>query len=185
MSTNKDLLSKILIFTVGATIGSAVTWKVVKTKYEQIAQEEIDCVKQRFSEKYSDIANGNVQPKETDEQKYENILKENGYSGGNDEEPDRSKEVEDVEKPYVISPDEYGEIDEYEQVTLWYHSDGVLVDDDGNVVDDVEEIVGEASLKTFGEYEQDSVFVRNDRMKSDYEILRDKEAFYDSHPTGE
>lgn len=44
---NKKLLN-VLIFTVGAAIGSAVTWKVVKTKYEQIAQEEIDSVKKEF-----------------------------------------------------------------------------------------------------------------------------------------
>ena len=182
MSTNKDLLSKVLIFAVGAAVGSAVTWKLVKTKYEKISQEEIDSVKQRFSEKYSDIVNS--VPTETDEQKYENILKENGYTR-NDEEPVSNKEVEDVEKPFVISPEEYGDIEEYEQVTLWYHSDGVLADDDGNKIDDVDEIVGKDSLKTFGDYEQDTVFIQNDRMKSYYEVMRDKDAYYDSHPTEE
>ena len=36
---NKSTLSNIVIFAVGAAIGSAVTWKLLKTKYEQIAQE--------------------------------------------------------------------------------------------------------------------------------------------------
>lgn len=44
---NKKLFN-VLIFTVGAAIGSAVTWKVIKTKYERIAQEEIDSVKSEF-----------------------------------------------------------------------------------------------------------------------------------------
>lgn len=44
---NKTLI-KVFIFTVGAAVGSAVTWKVVKTKYEQIAQEEIDSVKNEY-----------------------------------------------------------------------------------------------------------------------------------------
>lgn len=39
----------VLMFTVGAAIGSAVTWKVVKTKYERIAQEEIDSVKEEYN----------------------------------------------------------------------------------------------------------------------------------------
>ena len=44
---NKTLCN-VLLATVGAAIGSLVTWKVVKTKYEQIAQEEIDSVKDEY-----------------------------------------------------------------------------------------------------------------------------------------
>ena len=44
----KDTLNNVLIFAVGAAIGSAVTWKLLKTKYERIAQEEIDSVKEVF-----------------------------------------------------------------------------------------------------------------------------------------
>lgn len=46
---NRNMLCKIFLFTVGAAIGSAVTWKLVKTKYEQIAQEEIDSVKEEYA----------------------------------------------------------------------------------------------------------------------------------------
>lgn len=45
---NKKIFGAIM-FAVGAAIGSAVTWKVVKTKYEQIAQEEIDSVKEEYT----------------------------------------------------------------------------------------------------------------------------------------
>lgn len=44
---NKKLFGAIL-FTAGAAIGSLVTWKVIKTKYEQIAQEEIDSVRDEY-----------------------------------------------------------------------------------------------------------------------------------------
>ena len=43
-----DTLNKVFIFAAGAIIGSVVTWKIVKTKYEQIANEEIESVKERF-----------------------------------------------------------------------------------------------------------------------------------------
>ena len=39
----------IVIFAVGAVAGSAATWYFTKTKYEKIAQEEIDSVKEVFS----------------------------------------------------------------------------------------------------------------------------------------
>ena len=46
---NRDTLCKFFLFTAGAAIGSVVTWKLVKTKYEQIAQEEIDSVKEEYA----------------------------------------------------------------------------------------------------------------------------------------
>ena len=45
---NKKILG-FLMFTVGAAIGSAVTWKLVKSRYEQFAQEEIDSVKHEYA----------------------------------------------------------------------------------------------------------------------------------------
>ena len=51
----KTALSNFIIFATGAVIGSVVTWKIIKTKYEQIAQEEIDSVKEVFSKKEDDL----------------------------------------------------------------------------------------------------------------------------------
>lgn len=45
---SKKLLG-VIMFTVGAAIGSAVTWKLIKTKYEQIADDEIQSVKDEYS----------------------------------------------------------------------------------------------------------------------------------------
>lgn len=46
---NRNTLVKAFIFVAGAAIGSAVTWKVIKNKYEQITQEEIKSVKEEYS----------------------------------------------------------------------------------------------------------------------------------------
>jgi hypothetical protein len=43
----------------------------------------------------------------------------------------------------------------------------------------VDDVVGFESLNRFGEYEDDSVFVRNDRLKCDYEILLDRRKYSD------
>ena len=56
-----------------------------------------------------------------------------------------------------------------------------MTDEDDEEVDDVDEIVGEESLNHIGDYEEDVVHVRNDRLKCDYEILRD-DRVYDGHP---
>ena len=44
-----NALSNLLLFVTGAAVGSVVTWKLVKTKYEQLANEEIESVKAVFN----------------------------------------------------------------------------------------------------------------------------------------
>ena len=181
-----------LAFIVGAGMGSVCTWKLLKRKYELIAQEEIDSVKaayatreieKGFIEGFRDglkVAEDRTQKDEDDVdfKKYASIIQKEGYT-------DYSRSVEEkkgeafVEKPYVISPEEFGEFEEYEKISLTYYADEVLADENDEEVDDVDEIVGEESLNHFGEYEDDSVFVRNDRLKCDYEILLDQRNYSD------
>ena len=84
-----------------------------------------------------------------------------------------------MNEPYVISPDEFGNAG-YDIVSLELYSDRVLVDEDDNPIEDIDFLVGEDSLEHFGEYEDDSVFVRNDHLKTDFEILLVEETYYDT-----
>lgn len=174
--------NKVFIFAVGAAIGSAVTWKLLKDKYAKLAQEEIDSVKEVFTvrKNSSNTIDEVIETKEVktetlqsfnDKVDYSNVVKEFGYIS-KDEEGGSDM----IDKPYVIEPEEFGEND-YETVSLTYYADGVLADDRDNVVEDVESMVGVESLEHFGEYEDDSVFVRNDRLETDYEILMDLRKF--------
>ena len=47
----KQKLLYLVMFAAGATIGSAVSWQLAKNKYKQIADEEIQSVKDAFSKK--------------------------------------------------------------------------------------------------------------------------------------
>ena len=172
------------MFVLGATVGSVVTWKYVKKKYEQIAQMEIDSVKEIFSGRE---ANADIEITATEPQtakvvkpkekpnitEYAAIIEREGYTNYSDavtgfekEEP----ETMDI-KPYIISPEEFGEFEDYERISLSYYSDQVLADEDDEKVEDADNVVGLDSLTHFGEFEDDSVFVRNDKLKCDYEIL--------------
>lgn len=179
----KNAIVNVLIFAAGAAIGSVVTWKLVKTKYEKIANEEIESVKERFADlkNNTDEAKDEPELERPDEKpapdpksdvvkkEYRTIIEESGYS---------NEEVEDVgTKPYVIAPDEFGEIEEYTVASLTYYADNVLTDDWDNIIKNVDELVGKDSLKRFGEYEDDSVFVRNEQTQTDYEILLDVRTF--------
>lgn len=169
-------LNNLFIFTFGAAIGSVATWKVLKDKYEKIAQEEIDSVKEKFSQKAGIVSTSNelltgddsVTPDEkiagnSEINEYNNIVVKEKYTTKGDEE---------MYKPYVISPEEFGEKD-YDQISLTYYADEVLTDEENELLENIDATVGLDSLNHFGEYEDDSVFVRNDRLKTDFEILLD------------
>lgn len=181
-------------FFVGAAAGVAASFKYAQKKYEQIAQEEIDSVKEAFSRKDEELTKRVEEVKATqqsmaDQAKskpnvmaYASVLADSGYTNYAKPEPNESPNSDTndmLEKPYVIHPDEFGEMDDYETFSLSYYSDGVVADDNDDLVDDVDEVIGLDSLKHFGEYEDDSVFVRNDRLKCDYEILLDQRRYSD------
>ena len=165
----------ILAFFMGATVGSIVTWKFLKTKYELYYEEEDEELFEDYAEEDTDEAEPepiNEIDEKPDLSVYTAKLKEQGYlqdveEGGTD----------DMEKPYVISPDEYGEMDDYDLYSYTYYADKVLADENNEPIEDVDQRIGLESLNHFGEYGDDSVYVRNDELKADYEILLDNEKY--------
>lgn len=178
-------LSYLLAFAAGALIGSAATWYFVKDKYEKLAQEEIDSVKETFKKSYEDQEVKHEEEIHKVENKYYNSLAQN-YNYEKKSRPetileeDEEEEVRKMDEPYVIKPYEFGDYIDYEQISLLYFADGVLADEDTlDVIDDIEETVGEYFADHFGEYEEDSVYVRNDAKRCEYEILKDERQYKD------
>jgi gas vesicle protein len=170
---------------VGALIGSAATWIFAKKYYEKISKEEIDSVKKEFSkmrntsehsdeEKHNDISSLKETTDKIEHYDYTDHSKK--------EEPDITvKGVKEVNEPYVIAPDDFGEYMDYEQISLTYFRDGVLADEDTlEVIDDIAGTVGEDFADHFGEYEDDSVHIRNDVTRCEYEILADLRTYSDA-----
>ena len=214
---NKNALINIATFAIGAAVGSVATWKLLKTKYENIAQEEIDSVKEAFAEETKtnrEPVEDEVKVAKAQTKAYNEIIKNVGYSvssGYSEGIKDLNNEVSEKIKtivaecdeivnlgkeamvntggketmvkdgPYIISPSDFGEDDEYEVITLVCYADGVITEsDNGEIVDDVEGAIGDCDVRAhFGEYEDDSVFIRNEERKVDYEILRDKDNYYE------
>lgn len=197
------LTTNILVFIAGATVGSVATWYYMKNKYgdfeeiEYYEEEDIpveydneeDILVENDIEMKSETVSGlNInKPNIID---YADKLKKENYTNYSNMEmplpeaevaPIKTKEENvDKETPYVISPDDFGEEDGYETISLTYYQKNDLVtDDDDEPVENVDMVVGYESLTHFGEYEDDSVFVRNDRLKADYEILLDDRDYED------
>lgn len=176
----------LMAFIIGVASGAAVTWYCVKKKYEELAQEEIDSVKEVFArrEQANNTAKNIAESVKSEHvnqkpsiKECAAILRREGYTRYSD--TDISSEDAKVSKPYVIPPEQFGDEEDYDQISLTYYSDQVLADENDEIIEDVEETIGFESLTHFGEYEDDSVFVRNDEKKCDYEILMDQRLYSD------
>lgn len=187
-------VSFILGTIIGAGIGVAGTYSYFKDKYEKLAEKDFNS-RRVFDEDKKDESEEPVAEKTADSRtvdkpsiaEYAARLQKEGYVNYSDMQDKKQKQKIGVDKPYVIQPSDFGEFDDYEKISLTYTADGVLLDDMNEIVDDIEETVGEDSLEHFGEYEDDSVYVRNDAKKCDYEILLDQRNYqeiFETQPHG-
>ena len=198
---NSKLLS-FLAFVIGASVGSLATWKFVEKKYKQIAQEEIDSVKETYAKMRKDdleakkadleAAKAKLHPAETERietpevkpeevKAYEDVIARHNYTSYSNDINEKGGDVM-TDRPYIIPPEDFGDYPDYETISLTYYNDKVLTDEYNEIVDDIDDLIGEDSLNHFGEYEDDSVFVRNDALKVDYEILLDSANYSDIAP---
>lgn len=165
-------LKYFLTFTLGAAAGAVVTWKLVKTAYERMAQEQIDAAYDEFCVSEPDVESEN-KAEENAYAAFDNLIKSEGYLNSLDtnKEKEGGSEPMHDDKPYVISADEFEEHDDYEIVCLTLYADGVLADMLDNVVNDIENTVGTEYVDGFAD--SDTVYVQNDIRRTYYEITRD------------
>ena len=196
-------LGTALAFLAGAAVGGGSVCYVLKARYEEISeqdiysakqafrareeklQREIDNLKERLESPDKDVeepktiqASASKNREKGDINDYAKMVNRVQYSRTSVPQPPEHE----VEAPYVISPDEFGEMEGYTQISLTYFDDGILSDENGVIIDEPEDIVGDA-LDHFGEYEEDSVFVRSDPKRCDYEILRDLRSYAEFRST--
>lgn len=117
--------------------------------------------------------------KREDSKSYTDVAKE--YAPGmneNEEEPIVESKYEVEGSGYVINPDEFGNRD-YDMITLEYYSDDVLADENMVPVDNISGLFSYKAithLRKFVNSTLSCVYIRNDEMQADYEVmLRDCE----------
>lgn len=176
----KSNIINVVIFAAGAAIGSAVTWKVIKNKYELMTQEDIDSLKGIYSKRSrgeelkSELEEAIEAAEEAANFTTEDLEEYEDYAAEYSTESEHVEEVQYVDEPYIIPSEEFGDAYDYEHIYLSYYADGVLADDTDEIVEDIEDTVGFDAVNWIKEHEkEDSVYVRNDSRRCEYEICRD------------
>ncbi|MCM1525378.1 MAG: hypothetical protein NC120_13080 [Ruminococcus sp.] len=146
-------LKTAFVFLAGFAAGIAAAGVYFRSKYEAIADEEIASVKKAF-ERRTLQAEKNVPIPEKPPAENNNV------SG----------------KPYAISEEDFGMREDYETGTLFYYADKVLTDSNDKVMEncgDIKKLADSADVYMYG----DSVYIRCDEIKTDYEVLFDDRTF--------
>lgn len=183
-------MKQILYFSLGAASGALVAWYLTKRRYEGIIDEEIEEVKERYKEdaEETEISERKLYRAKVRNLDYisdeptvepvpmnEELLDENGVI----DEIEKDLEVSDpfpgekVNYPYTIGPEayleEYDGVFDKETITYWAGNDTLVTDADEIL--QVNDTIGRDNLKKVGEYEEGTVFVRNERLGMDFEVI--------------
>lgn len=140
------------------------------------AQEEFEKNKAEFEEakkKAKNIISNNSYYSDEEENDDDDDEDNEYYIYEEESEEEEEKPKNMARRPYIITPSQFGEIINYDTITVKWFKDHILTDDCDEMIDDPDDCIGWESLNHFGEFEDDCVYVRNDRLKADYEILRE------------
>lgn len=179
----KKIIPYLVSFLAGLVVGG-VAMSVVKQKD---CEEQIESVKEAFS---------SIKEKKDDTEKKEDHIPtpKSGFEYRNNKADidtyksistnyNKVEPMNEIEwGTRVIAPTEVGMCPDYDIETLQYYSDNILTDDNGCVIESPEDIIGDKALDSFGEYEEDCVYVVNDDNSMYYEIYKNLERYADIRP---
>lgn len=186
-------------FLVGLVIGSVLTYHGLKNKVEAEIDEEVNKIKEYYKdqlekqqaeyfekEEYLKSKAAVAEDKGSVVSKIINLNNVEKFEEKQNEETEDEDGFEETtgafeiledniivqDKPFVIEEDRVGEYISYDLISLIYFSDGVLTDDWEVPVENPDETVGKEYAEYF-ETGEDVVYVRNDKLKCEFEITRD------------
>jgi len=211
---NKTVPICIAAFALGGGTGFLVARQLLEKKYTEIAESEIDSMREMFERQrrtFFNIENdsgggGSSSSGETstgrdggagkveisnfrhlpnvvvrsslDDNKYEQAKKKYDLAGrmADEDIPDElvdavTEEVIDTEYPYMIDDVQYAEeCDHFAKLSLMYYLDGIICDENEEMLDDVVHTIGQKAYDLLNVHPA-NMWIRNEPMGVDYEIL--------------
>lgn len=145
---------------------------------DEVKERKEEIKKERPKNKYGNLTRDEVyEPTEEEIEQNDDIIDVNRYATSNEDMTEANK----YNNPHIITPEDFGTICGFDVGTFNLNSDDIMTDDDHRQLDDEEvvDLLGLSSYeinKHFGDYENDpdTVYIRNIKMKCDYEILKDE-----------
>lgn len=170
-------------FIIGGLAGSAITYKLVENKIQNETDREIESIREYYKNKHKISKNDCMIIKSTvvdeildeDEKAYDDILCSEEYINNISSEDQINTE------PIIISVNEFGQRDNYNEVEIIYYDKNKVFVNDDEILENPDDVVGKYCREIFeNNLDLHTLYVRNDEFKTDYEIIRSFGEFYDN-----
>lgn len=185
-------MKQLLYFSGGVIVGGIIACYITKRYYERVAEEEIASVMELVAdikEKYEGNKEVN-KSKDEDKKTVEKIISKEMYRTSEQYTRDHDEGDEKVliyddypredraVKPYVIDGDTFSEdFHGFDKCVLVYWSGNDVLLTEEHEPMDIETTIGRSSLEHFGEEEAYTIFVRNERLGTDFEVLLEEASY--------
>ena len=196
-------IKETIIFSVGAAIGAASTYFILKDRFDKQRNEEQARDKEYYKELYSNkeetqsekvkekpedveinIENAvmaEIDVKSGEEPDYNDIINKLNYNQFSTKTPDMSGDPRPAKKPYQISMDDYNEdVSQIKKIISYFEDDGVCMDNDTKeVLDNVAKDIGIDNLELINTEGNDEVYIRNEQLGIDYNVVSEPGSYED------
>lgn len=175
-------------FLAGTIFGFSLGWMLARS----INEKEIESVKESFSNLEKRRAEREKEAMEAAEaarnkpdlREYHDLIKKYGdLQEPEDEQKNLSQALEEAKSkfrpPYQISEEDFGTELGYSTISCTYYADGILTDETDRPMEDADEYIGVENLVPLENREEMVIYVRNERLKIDYEISFDYRDYSD------
>ena len=164
---NLDKFSIATSFIFGGAIGVGATWRYFYSKYRKRVQEEVESIYKEKPEKSPDDISEKTKLEGVKEDPNDLI---NKYYTESTNQPLKEADISKLSNNIVfIKPEEVGLLDDYKVEYLTWYIDRCLVDEEDNLVDEPEEVIGEEAMRLLEDV-SDIICVRNHELSTDFEI---------------
>lgn len=193
---NKAAITAVLGIIGGACVGAGATYIFLKKRFDADLDEAVEDVKQFYAKQNERVV--------TEEPKNE----QTGHMGSASPDPVEQDSIFDFEmdsratnySTTTVTPKEPGALETNDDISIidedtyygaiadgadpteymWY-ADHILADENSDVIDNIEDLVGREALTYFGTEGVDSVYVHNKRLNMYIEILRSERLYKEDY----
>lgn len=181
------MTDRIIYVTLGTIIGSVVTYILMKKHCEEYIHEELRLAREHENDSHRHKAKEvTPEPKNSEDvvvlsnetsQKIAKAAPPKDYGVYSNGKEERMTSLITSERFATEEP-------EFEKISLsFYETEGILADMYGDIVE-IESSIGMKALSYFELLHQDVIYIRNENLKIDYEIVLEHESYNEKYNEG-
>jgi len=194
-------MKNLLLFVGGVATGVGVTYLYLKKKTEDDIQQAWDESNEYWKSKYYENSNtDNTEEDESvnddtansddetmtpakaamnkpDLDVVEKIIQKQNYAAMSKNKPDSKKHKKEgkamtAKAPYPIDQDTYDDSFDFVKEELVYYDEDEVLANHGDGVVPIDDTIGQDNLDYFDEIGEETIYIRNENAKTDYEVTR-------------